>query len=182
MSADGSRLAALDREANTICMIDTKSNSVLQEYPLDPMPFGYFTTAQISTDLRWAAQAVPGGIVKIHDLESSQILSLNIGSRMKENIVLSPDGRQLVTGSSMNQLYWWDIQAQTNQALSPQSEQVLFSPDSQTLAVFTQSNEIELLNTSNKTLRLVLKSKKPVGSAATFSPSSKILAIAANPF
>jgi eukaryotic-like serine/threonine-protein kinase len=188
-SKDGRRLAALRQ--GTVVLADSATRQVIRELPLSAQPEGGRfrgpSVVALSTDLQTIAQGLDDGRVQLWDMDTGETTALKPADRLASLLVLSPDGRSLITGGFTggfgHALRWWDLRVMTNSTLQSEATRVLFSPDGRTLAAFLRGDAIELWNTASRSLRTNLVSEVSLrfdlmsaSPGAAFSPDGRLLA------
>jgi serine/threonine protein kinase/WD40 repeat protein len=179
-SQDGRLLAAWDREHHLVRFIDVATRKTQQELQVQAQGGSFFRPA-LSADFGVLAEPLRDGAVRLLDTTTAQSRLLETGDRRLNEVALSPDGHQLITGGFNGPLRWWDLQANTNSLLAQETHRVLFSPDGSLLALQTNPERIELWGVSDRSLRAVLRSDSPMGPAIAFSPDGRLFAAASNP-
>jgi WD40 repeat protein len=142
---------------------------------------GPFSRPVLSADLGLLAEPLRDGTVHLLETTTAKFRLLNTGDGRLNELALSPDGRQLITGGFDGPLRWWDLEAKTNSILAPQTHRVFFSPDGGTLALLSNPECLELWSVSNRCLRVVLRPDSALGPAVAFSHDGRLLAAGSNP-
>jgi WD40 repeat protein len=179
-SRDSRRLAAWDREHHLLHLINVEARTSEQELQLQTQR-GPFSRPVLSANLGLLAEPLRDGTVRLLETATANFRLLNTGDGRLNELALSPDGRQLITGGFNAPLRWWDLQANTNSILAPESHRVFFSPDGGTLALLSNPEHLELWSVSNRCRRVVLRVDSPLGPAVAFSHDGRLLAAASNP-
>ncbi len=180
-SRDGHVLAVWDREHHLVRFIDVATRISQQEIQLQRTQPGPSATPSLSADFRVLAEPLADGAVRLLEIATGQSRLLNNTDQRASRLAISPDGHQLITGGFAEPLRWWDLLANTNSVLAPESHRVLFSPDGRLLAVLANPGRLELWSVSTRSIRAVLKADSPVGPAAAFSADGRLFAAASNP-
>jgi serine/threonine protein kinase/WD40 repeat protein len=179
-SADGRTLAVLDRESHRLVLKDAATFASQETLPIAAAGFGGWVPVALSANLQVIAQRTGAGTIQVYDRATratNQIRTVDPGF----DLVLSPDGRQLVAGGFGRGLRWWDLAGSTNPPLRLGQGRVCFSPDGSTLLKITGAEGAELWDTAERRRRMVLKADFEMGSASAFSPDGSLVAIASNP-
>ncbi len=175
-SSDSRTLAALSR-AGVVAFFNLATREPEHQFQLDTNRFRLSSSSvSLSGDFRTLAQSLDDGSVKLWNTESREFSTLKVSERSPELVVLSPDGRSLVTGGRIHHLRWWDIRAGTNTVLGTDTTKAFFSPDGRTLAGFVRG-AVQLWDATTQTVRTNLVMDAPLGSEAAFSPDGRILAV-----
>jgi WD40 repeat protein/serine/threonine protein kinase len=179
-SQDSRQLAVWDREHHLLRFINVEARTSEQELQLHTQG-GPFSRPVLSADLGLLAEPLRDGTVRLLETTTAKSRLLDTGDGRLNELALSPDGRQLITGGFNAPLRWWDLQANTNSILAPESHRVFFSPDGGTLALLSNPERLELWSVSNRCMRVVLRLDSPLGLAVAFSHDGRLLAAASNP-
>ena len=137
-SRDGRTLAALNRQGS-VTFFNAATREPDQVFPLETNRLRLSASVSLSEDLRTLAQGQEDGTVKIWNTENHDTLVLKVSERPVDTVVLSPDGRTLLTGGRFHNLRCWDIRGGTNVTLSGDAQKVFFSPDGRTIAAVQRS-------------------------------------------
>jgi WD40 repeat protein len=182
ISKDGTKVAALDRQA-TLVFLDLATRERVAEFqlagPSDRMRFRLPSSIALSDDFSTLVHAQDDGQVEIRNTETRESRPLKVSDRMLGLVALAPDGRTLVTGGFGQSLRCWDWRNGTNSALESEPYRVVFSPDGRTLATFQRGDMIELWDMATRTRRtnLVSDAELRLESTPAFSPNGSVLAL-----
>ena len=205
-SHDGRTLAALNRQGS-VTFFNAATREPEQVFPLETNRLRLATSVSLSEDLRTLAQGQEDGTVKIWNTENRDALVLKVSERAVDTVVISPDGRTLLTGGRFHNLRCWDIRSGTNVVLSGDAQKVFFSPDGRSIAAvqrvglfqamgsfgFSQTNRpstrdrgdrdrepvnsLQIWDTATRQLRTNFVLEFSPGFEATFSPDGRTLAV-----
>jgi eukaryotic-like serine/threonine-protein kinase len=175
-SGDGRTLAALDAGLNAAVFLNLTSREPEQQFPLEQRRFRFPPGASLSGDLATLAEALDDGHVRLWNTQTHESVQLKVSDGRVDLAVLSPNGRQLVTGGFQHPLRWWDLRYGTNIVLETDARRVLFSPDGRWLVTFGRGNPVLLWDASNCTVRTNLSVESPAGFSAAFSFDGTLLA------
>ena len=185
-STDSRTLAALDRNGDLIFLnLATRETEQQFESNVGRNRMRFWPALSLSADLQTLALAHEDGGVQIQNTRTRESWGMlraadNNASRRFDLIVLSPDGRFLVTGEGgrNRELRWWDLNARTNCLLHGQAFRAAFSPDGRTLALFDR-NSIEFLDLPSRASRTNLLMDPPPAfpPSAAFSRDGRLFAI-----
>lgn len=175
-TSDSRKLAAFD-PAGSLAFINLGTLDSEPQLDLSQPRFRPPGSISASADLRTLAEGREDGTVRIWDTQNRESYTIDVARGMVGIAVLSPNGRELVTGGMGQNLAWWDLRSRTNIILSDAAMRAMFSPDGKVLAAFGRNDAVELWSTATRTLRTNIVLEPSPGFAAAFSPDSKLLAI-----
>ena len=190
ISKDSRRLAALDRQG-TVAFVNLATRELEQEFqPVNPSDRSRFRPAPavaLSADFKTLAHGLDDGRVQLWNTETHETTTLNALDRPVNQVVLSPDGRSLITAGGFglgHGLRWWDLRRGTNVVLDSEALRVLLSPDGRTLAAFQRGDTVELWDAGTRSRRTNLVSEVPLrfdptapAPPAAFSLDGRLLAV-----
>ena len=182
-SRDSRTLAGLTRDGTSLVFVNLATAEVEQQFELDrakgrTSPFGL--AAAISEDLRLFAYGRDDGTVRLWDMTARETNTLVVGDGPIESLLLSPDGRTLLTRSRGTPYQRWDLRTGTNSTWAASGFRTLLSPNQRVAATQGRGNEVHLLDaTSLATLQELREEESPAaGLIAAFSADSSMLAVA----
>jgi len=185
-SKDGRTLVALDSLKNKVVFLNLATGESEQDFQLEPRVRGHrpFRLA-LSADLGTMAEPTGDGIVKLWNTKTREAVTLKVCDVPVDVTILSPDGRQLITGGFQQPLRWWDLATGTNQVLGNAARRASFSPDGQTLAVYVNNNRsddaLEFWDVRKRSLRSSFVLEKSPLFNVVFSPDSRMLVTTGGP-
>ncbi len=144
--------------------------------PIEPGRFRGPMLIAASADGRTIVQAVSDGAVNIHDTASGEVRSLKVSQRPLEFLVLSADGRSMVTGVRGEKLRWWNLATGENSEWPIEASRVQVSPDGRTLAAYQPEMTIQLWDVPTRTLRATISPEAEMGGEGVFSPDGHLFA------
>jgi WD40 repeat protein len=175
-SKDSGTLAALDSKQTTLVLIRLATCELEQNFPLEQPAFVNPLRVAVSQDLRTFAEGLGDGRIKLWNTQARENSILKASDRRPlQLVVLSPDGRQMVTGAFQEAFRWWDLASRTNIIFKEGLERICFSGDSLKLAAFGPRKEMQLWDVPSRSLltNLILESSVV---SAVFSPDGGSLA------
>ena len=177
-SPDGRTLAAVSR--GTAALLNLNSREPEQQFQLEPSRFGPQASVSISGDLKFMAEGLRDGGLKLWNLRTRETSLLQTSGSPVSLVVLSPEGRELVTGGFGQPLRWWNLRAGTNTVLAEDGFRALFSSDGSTLATFHPGERVQFWDAHTGLLRTTVVLDPPAERVEALSPDGRVLATGAS--
>ena len=181
-SPDSRTLAAITPRRDAVLFLNVATGEAERQVPLEAQRFPRFPgSVAVSADLTTVAQATQSGVVKLWNSENGEAVELKASEGPIGMVILSGDGRQLVTGAFQHPMRWWDLRSGTSITLDARARRGVFSPDGRTLAVFGMETGIQLWDVATRTVRTNAVLQSTSIGTVVFSPDSRLLAATGNP-
>jgi WD40 repeat protein len=174
VSKDSSKLAVQGRQG-TLVFLNATNGEPEQEFR---GRFRFPTPVALSADFRTIAQVREDGRVQVWNTADPATNILDVAERQISYLALSPDAHWLITsGGFVRGFRCWDLVNRTNRLIEGEISRALFSPDGRTLAVFQQTNHVQIWDVGKWSLRTSWICDVGLrDGVAAFSPDSSILA------
>jgi WD40 repeat protein/serine/threonine protein kinase len=181
-SNDGNSVIAFNHRESSVATFNVTTLKLQQEFKIESPRFRLpgQSLAFFSPGSQSIIYGTEGGFIKSRRIHSEEANSTKLPLRRNEAMLsaVSPDGNMVFTRGWDQTLYWWDLQ-RGGEAKKIEGHRVLFSPDGQTMAVLQRSNTVAVWDVPSRTVRKTMLMESGLGSAAAFSPDSRILAMGA---
>ena len=134
---DGKILAAMTRDSSSMIFINATTGETEKQFDLEwrrgrPGPFG-FSPISFSEDLRTMAQSADNGVVRLWDTATHEATTLKVADGGVDLVVVSPNGKTLITRARDHVLRRWDLASGTNVIWATDAFRISFSPDGRLL-------------------------------------------------
>jgi WD40 repeat protein len=175
-STDSRTLAAVDQRG-TVAMFNRFTHEQERSFAGETARgFRFTPNPAVSGDFAVLAQPLRNGTVKILHTRNGSTETISDPDGRIEYFSLSPDGKFLVTRSRDRVLRRWDLGGDTSMVVASDADKAIFSGDGSTLAVFRQSDRIELWDVPAWSLRTNFVVDTPPRFGVSLSRDGRLLA------
>jgi len=177
ISRDSRTVAALNR-SGTVGFINVATHELEQQFQLGPGWFRSGASISLSDDLSTLAHPIEDGSVRLWNTATRETTTLKVSEGPVDQVILSPDGKSLVTSGRGRHVRWWDLRSGTNFVLGGDVQKVLFARDGKTMATLRRGNTLELWDVATLVVRTNLVLETQFGFEGALSADGRLLAVA----